>query len=134
MTNSRLIKRLKTLKKSVLEDGKVDWNETEQLLEAIRPLTETREFIFENYKRLLEKCREDGKITSEESRQLALQLEFLCTQLTNRRLKTWLLVAVIALLAVISLSLIRDIASATDTRSLAPSADAVTPEQAPYAE
>ena len=90
-----MIGRLKALKKSVLADGQVDWGETERLLAVIRPLAAKRGFLFQDYERLLEKCREDGKITKEESEKLALQLDFLCSFFSNLRLKFWLVVTVI---------------------------------------
>ena len=93
-----MIGRLKALKRSVLADGQVDWDETEQLMAAIRPLAEKRGFLFQDYVRLLEKCREDGKITKEESEKLALQLDFLCSFFSNLRLKFWLAVTVILLI------------------------------------
>ena len=97
MTASGMIGRLKALKKSVLADGQVDWDETERLLAVIRPLAAKRGFLFQDYERLLEKCREDGKITKEESEKLALQLDFLCGFFSNLRLKFWLVVTVILL-------------------------------------
>ena len=97
MTTSGMIGRLKALKKSVLADGRVDWDETERLLAVIRPLAAKRGFLFQDYERLLEKCREDGKITKEESEKLALQLDFLCSFFLNLRLKFWLVVTVILL-------------------------------------
>ena len=95
MTTSGMIGRLKALKKSVLADGRVDWDETERLLAVIRPLAAKRGFLFQDYERLLEKCREDGKITKEESEKLALQLDFLCSFFSNLRLKFWLIVTAI---------------------------------------
>ena len=93
-----MIGRLQALKKSVLADGRVDWDETERLMAAIRPLAEKRGFLFQDYARLLEKCREDGKITKEESEKLALQLDFLCSFFSNLRLKFWLVVTVVLLI------------------------------------
>ena len=90
-----MIGRLKALKKSVLADGRVDWDETKRLLAVIRPLAAKRGFLFQDYERLLEKCREDGKITKEESEKLALQLDFLCSFFSNLRLKFWLIVTAI---------------------------------------
>ena len=98
MTTGKMIGRLKALKRSVLADGRVDWDETERLMAAIRPLAEKRGFLFQDYVRLLEKCREDGKITKEESEKLALQLDFLCSFFSNLRLKFWLAVTVILLI------------------------------------
>ena len=100
MNTGKTIGRLKALKKAVLADGKVDWNETEQLLAIVRPLAQKHGFLFQDYERLLEKCREDGKITREESEKLALQLDFLCSFFSNLRLKFWLTVSVILLIIV----------------------------------
>ena len=99
-----MIGRLKALKKSVLADGRVDWDETERLLAVIRPLAAKRGFLFQNYERLLEKCREDGKITKEESEKLALQLDFLCGFFSNLRLKFWIVVMAILLVIVASIA------------------------------
>ena len=100
MTTGKKISRLRALKKAVLADGKIDWDETEQLLEAIRPLAERQGFLFQDYERLLEKCRADGQITREESEKLALQLDYLCGCCSNRRLKFCLLLAALALIVV----------------------------------
>ena len=99
-----MIGRLKALKKSVLADGRVDWDETKRLLAVIRPLAAKRGFLFQDYERLLEKCREDGKITKEESEKLALQLDFLCSFFSNLRLKFWLVVTVIILVIAATLA------------------------------
>jgi len=112
MTTATTIGRLRALKKSVLADGKVDWNETEQLLNLVRPLAKKHGFVFEDYERLLDKCRDDGKITKEESDKLALQLDFLCSMFTNLRLKFWLLVAAVLLVIVSSLALVSRVADA----------------------
>jgi len=87
------------LKRAVLEDGQVDWEETGKLLDVIRPLAAKRGFLFQDYERLLEKCRADGKITKVESEKLALQLDFLCGFFSNLRLKFWLVVTFVLLLA-----------------------------------
>ena len=113
MTTSGMIGRLKARKKSVLADGQVDWNETERLLTVIRPLAEKRGFLFQDYERLLEKCREDGKITKEESEKLALQLDFLCSFFSNLRLKFWLVVVVILLVIVSAFAVGRRVADST---------------------
>ena len=80
MTASGMIGRLKALKKSVLADGQVDWDETERLLAVIRPLAAKRGFLFQDYERLLEKCREDGQITKEESENLVRMMDALLAQ------------------------------------------------------
>ena len=108
-----MIGRLKALKKSVLADGQVDWDETERLLAVIRPLAAKRGFLFQDYERLLEKCREDGKITKEESEKLALQLDFLCSFFSNLRLKFWLIVMVILLIIVSTFAVGRRVADST---------------------
>ena len=113
MNTGKTIGRLKALRKAVLADGKVDWNETEQLLAIIRPLAQKRGFLFQDYERLLEKCREDGKITKEESEKLALQLDFLCSFFSNLRLKFWLIVVVILLIAVSTLVVGRRVVDST---------------------
>ena len=113
MTTSGMIGRLKALKKSVLADGQVDWDETERLLAVIRPLAAKRGFLFQDYERLLEKCREDGKITKEESEKLALQLDFLCSFFSNLRLKFWLIVMVILLVIVSTFAVGRRVADST---------------------
>jgi len=99
MTTGATIWRLKALKRAILKDGRVDWDETGRLLEVIRPLATRRGFLFQDYERLLDKCREDGKITEEESEKLALQLDFLCSLFTNLRLRFWLIVTVVLFLA-----------------------------------
>ena len=113
MTSSGKIGRLKALKRSVLADGRVDWDETERLLAVIRPLAAKRGFLFQDYERLLEKCREDGKITKEESEKLALQLDFLCSFFSNLRLKFWLIVVVILLVIVSTFAVGRRVADST---------------------
>ena len=115
MNTGKTIGRLKALKKAVLADGKVDWNETEQLLAIVRPLAQKHGFLFQDYERLLEKCREDGKITKEESEKLALQLDFLCSFFSNLRLKFWLIVMAVLLLVVATLFVGGRVADSTAT-------------------
>ena len=115
MNTGKTIGRLKALKKAVLADGKVDWNETEQLLAIVRPLAQKHGFLFQDYERLLEKCREDGKITKEESEKLALQLDFLCSFFSNLRLKFWLIVAVILLIAIATFAVGNRVVDSTAT-------------------
>ena len=117
-TTNQLIRQLQRLKKSILEDGKIDWGETEQIREAIRPLSVRRGFIFEDYERLLEKCREDGKITPDESRELALKLDFLCSEIANQRLRFWLTAVLVAFVLVSAIALTSKIVSSTDTSAL----------------
>ena len=115
MNTGKTIGRLKALKRAVLADGKVDWNETEQLLAVIRPLAQKHGFLFQDYERLLEKCREDGQITKEESEKLALQLDFLCSFFSNLRLKFWLIVAIILLIAIATFAVGHRVADSTAT-------------------
>jgi len=100
MTKGATIGRLRALKRAVLEDGRVDWEETGRLLDLVRPLAARRGILFQDYERLLVKCREDGRITKEESDRLALQLDFLCGCLSNQRLRFWLVGTLVLLLAV----------------------------------
>ena len=115
MTTGKTIGKLKALKKSVLADGKVDWNETEQLLAVIRPLAKKHGFLFQDYERLLEKCREDGQITKEESERLAFQLDFLCSFFSNLRLKFWLVIVLILLIVTATFAVGRRVADSTAT-------------------
>ena len=115
MNTGKTIGRLKALKKAVLADGKVDWNETEQLLAVVRPLAKKHGFLFQDYERLLEKCREDGPITKEESEKLAFQLDFLCGFFSNLRLKFWLIVTAVLLLIVATLAVGSRVADSTVT-------------------
>ena len=104
MNTGKTIGRLRALKSAVLADGKVDWSETEQLLAVVRPLAKKHGFLFQDYERLLEKCRADGQITKEESEKLALQLDFLCSFFSILRLKFWLIVTAVLLLVVATLA------------------------------
>ena len=100
MTTGYTIKKLKTLKAAVLADGKIDWNETSELLEATRELAVRHGFPFEDFERQLVKCREDGVITPVESDNLAKQLDYLCTFFTALRLRFRILVIAMLALAV----------------------------------
>ena len=129
ITTSQLIRQLRKLKKSVLEDGEVDWEETDRLQEAIRPLSVRCGFVFEDYERLLMKCREDRQITPDESRQLAIQLEFLCSMCAYKRQTFWLTVTIVILVIACSLALVRNIVSSTNTSALRePAAGETLPE------
>ena len=123
VNTGKAIGRLKALKKAVLADGKIDWDETEQLLALIRPLAKKHGFIFQDYERLLEKCRADGKITKEESEKLALHLDYLCSFFTNLRLKFWLAVAIVLLLVIASLAVGFRVADSTSV--CGPSSDPI---------
>ena len=130
MTTGRMIGKLRVLKKAVLADGKVDWDETGRLLAAVRPLAAKHGFLFQDYERLLEKCREDGKITPEESEKLALQLDFLCSFFTNLRLKFWLVVTFVILLVVASFAVGHRVADANSTfgRPTEPPSEVLAPQ------
>ena len=113
MNTLKTIGRLRALKKAVLADGKVDWSETEQLLAVVRPLAKKHGFLFQDYERLLEKCRDDGQITKEESEKLALQLDFLCSFFSNLQLKFWLIVTFVLLIVVATLAVGGRVADST---------------------
>jgi len=100
MTNARATRALMALKRDVLADGQVDWEETDRLEMFLRPLagylgTEVIRFLD-----LLDRCRQDEKITPEESELLSAHLELLCARLVIRQLKFWLVVTGVALVIV----------------------------------
>lgn len=100
MTNSAAISKLRALRKSVLADNKVEWEETSELLEFIRPLAPKFGFMFEEFEHLLIKTREDGEITKEESDKIAMHLDYLCGFFANRRLKAILGVVIVIALVI----------------------------------
>ena len=105
--NKHTLAGIEKLRKSILADGRVDWDETEELLDALRPLAIREGFIVEDFENLLRKCRADGKITEEESSALASQLTLLCRIFARRRRRKVLIAAVCGvLLAVLVLFLI----------------------------
>ena len=104
MISNKTISQLKAMKDAVLADGKVDLEETDQLLKTLHPLAKKYGFAFEDYEILLKKCREDGQITKEESAKLAEELDYLCGLLGSFRMRFWLVVAVVTLLAAASLA------------------------------
>ena len=106
VSTNQLIQQLQKLKKSVLEDDVIDWDETEQLRNAIRPLSIRRGFIFEYFEKEIMECRKDGKITPEESRLLALHLDLLCNAIAYRRLKSRLLIGLAAIALVSAIVLV----------------------------
>ena len=104
-STNQLILQLQKLKKSVLKDGVIDWDETEQLRDAIRPLSVRRGYIFEYLEKEIMDCRKDGKITPEESRLLALHLDLLSSAIAYRRLKFRITIVFVALVLVTVLTL-----------------------------
>jgi len=105
MKTGTTIVKLRALRRAVLEDGKVDWEETSRLLDFVRPLAAKDDYLFQDFERLLKKCRADGMITREESCLMATQLEALVNYLMSQRLRFWLVVVIVLLLAVVSLVL-----------------------------
>lgn len=69
-----ILKKFETLSDSVLSDGKVDWEETNELLEFMEPYVKAGNWRFAGLKELVVKCREDGRITDDESKQMAEQI------------------------------------------------------------
>jgi len=100
MTNARATRALMALKRDILSDGLVDWEETGRLEEFLRPLVECLGTEVVRFLDLLDRCRQDGKITSEESELLSANLELLCARLVIRQLKFWLVVTAAALFVV----------------------------------
>jgi len=100
MTNARAIRALIALKRDILSDGQVDWDETGRLKDFLRPLAGELGTKVDRFLDLIDRCREDGQITHEESELLSAHLELLCARLVIRQLKFWLIVIGAALLIV----------------------------------
>jgi len=100
MTNARATRALLALKRDILADGQVDWDETSRLEAFLRPMAESLGTEVVRFLDLLNRCRRDEKISSEESELLSAHLELLCARLVIRQLKLWLAVAGAALLVV----------------------------------
>lgn len=100
MTNARATRALIALKQDILADGQVDWEETGRLEEFLRPLAGVLGTEVIRFLDLLDRCRQDEKITPEESELLSAHLELLCARLVIRQLKFWLAVVSAALLIV----------------------------------
>lgn len=75
MTIPKAREKFENLKTAILSDGKVDWTETEVLLDFIDWYVKSDNAKFVEFKKLLLKCREDGKIDEEESKLLASRLD-----------------------------------------------------------
>ena len=86
-----LIDRLKTIRESVLADGRIEMAETDELLAVTRALAARHGLAFADFEKLLLKCREDGRISADESERLAVQLDCLCALSSSSRAKRWLL-------------------------------------------
>lgn len=130
MKTGYTIERLKALRTRVLADGVIDWHETDALLIAARALAVRYGIDFEDFERLLVKCRRDLKITREESDQLARQLNYLCTAASRARRRVWLAVAGIAALTssvvVLAFGVIR--ANRVPGEAALPDSEIVSPE------
>jgi len=100
MTNARATRALMALKRDVLADGQVDWEETGRLMKFLRPLAGSLGIEVVRFLDLLDRCRQDGKITPAESELLSAHLELLCARLVIRQLKFWLVIISVALLVV----------------------------------
>jgi len=87
------------MKHEILSDEKVDLKETEKLRLFLLPLLSKFGAEFGRYLDLLERCRQDGKITKEESELLAASLDLMCAKFTIRQLRFWLVVAILAFFA-----------------------------------
>ncbi len=94
MTSGELVKKLKALRKRILADDKVDWDETNELLAFLRPLAAKHDFMFEDFEHLIKKAQQDSIITEEESNRIALHLDYLCGFFANARLKAILMTIV----------------------------------------
>jgi len=103
MMTSLTIAKLNMLKRAMLKDGKIDWEETSRLLSFVRPLAAKNDYLFQDFESLLRKCRADETITHEESDRLAQHLDTLCGYLASQRLRFWLIVVILLLLIAVSL-------------------------------
>ena len=72
-----LLGRLEKARGPILADGKIDFDETNRLLELIDPFVRSGDKTAVELKKLLDRVREDGKITSEESEQMTSFLKAL---------------------------------------------------------
>ena len=77
--NSRMLETVRSLEKSILEDGKVDKAETELLLNFAKPLAATNPDMAD-FVRALEDVRADGVITPEESVRIGAHLKWLARE------------------------------------------------------
>ena len=130
MKTGYTIERLKALRTRVLADGVIDWHETDALLVAARALAVRHGIDFEDFERLLVKCRRDLKITREESDQLARQLDYLCMAAYRARRRVWLAVAGLLALAssviILTIGVIR--ANRVPGEAALPDSEIVVPE------
>lgn len=70
------------MKTAILKDGKVDFVETDVLLDFIDSYVKASNIKFVEFKKLLLKCRENGKITPDESDRLISEIENISAFLT----------------------------------------------------
>jgi len=61
---------LGTIVRDVLEDGEVDFDETDILLDFLRPVARAYGGEFEKFRKMIEAARQDGKITKAESKKI----------------------------------------------------------------
>jgi AGZA family xanthine/uracil permease-like MFS transporter len=77
--NAKVLETIRSLEKSILEDGKVDKAETELLLNFAKPLAPTNSDMAD-FVRALEDVRADGIITPEESIRIGAHLKWLARE------------------------------------------------------
>lgn len=106
MTNAEALRTLKTLRREVLADGRIDFAETDALLAFVGPLAEKGRdgCWFEEFRALLARAREDGRITADESARLTREIDWLIGYLSAQRLRV-LLIAAMAFVGVVILAL-----------------------------
>lgn len=75
MTLREASKRFEGLRKILLANGKIDWAETDLLLEFIEPYVRAENARFCKFKEVIIKCREDNQITEEESALLISEIK-----------------------------------------------------------
>ena len=91
MTARKAERKFEQLRAAILADNKVDWKETEVLLDFINPYVVAKNKTFVKFSCLLKHCREDGKITPDESKQLVAGIDNIREFLRNEAKVEWAL-------------------------------------------
>lgn len=99
MNIAKARQQLNVLKAAILADGKVDWTETEVLLDFIAPYVDAQNQKFVKLAQLLHKCRADGKITDSESKEIIAAIESASKFLKVERDVEWFLAGALAAIA-----------------------------------
>lgn len=97
MTIRKTLKKFEALKEAVKRDGKVDWQETEVILDFISPYCRSGNRDFMELHRHLMQAREDNIIDKEESDVICNDLDLVAAHLARElKIEKVLAVAVLA--------------------------------------